>query len=158
MNTLDRYKKFRLETEEKYKNILSIKCPYFNNKEIIFTSEGFNHLIYSDGRERKKDLQILKFNLFNLAPDIISRSGTLQEYRKQFCKYGKRKANGFFNTKEMEFWGFVAIVKSRNEYIKVKVVLRRVGNGNIIFWSVMPSSNLKIKDTYQLASKDIINE
>ena len=27
--------------------------------------------------------------------------------------------------------------------IKIRVILRRVGDGNVIFWSVMPDSNLK---------------
>lgn len=154
MGILSRHKKCKEEADIFYKNIGQITCPFFNTS-IQFTSEGFNHLMYSDGREREKSLQLLKFDLLRLVPDIIKKSGTLQEYRKQFCKYGKRKADGFYDTKEMEFWGFVAIVKSHEEYIKIKVILRRVGNGNIIFWSVMPDGNLKVKDTFHLATGDL---
>jgi hypothetical protein len=40
-----------------------------------------------------------------------------------------------------EYWGFVAI--TGKSLIKVRVILRRIGDGNITFWSVMPDSNLK---------------
>lgn len=154
MGILSRYKKERAEADEYYKKVGEILCPFFG-KMIVFTAEGFNHLIYSDGRERDKSNQLLKFDLLRIAPEIIGKSGTLQEYRKQLCKYGKRKTNGFFDTKEMEFWGFVAIVKSHDEYIKIKIILRRVGDGNITFWSVMPDGNIKVKDTYHLATGDL---
>jgi len=38
--------------------------------------------------------------------------------------------------KEVEYWGFVAVIGARPD--KVRVILRRVGTGNISFWSVMP--------------------
>ena len=41
--------------------------------------------------------------------------------------------------KSVEFWGLVAIIGR----FKIRVVLRRVGDGNIIFWSVMPYSKIK---------------
>lgn len=43
--------------------------------------------------------------------------------------------------KEVEYWGFVAIIGEKK--IKVRTVLRRVGNGNITFWSVMLYSKRK---------------
>ncbi|MBI3589087.1 MAG: hypothetical protein HY093_01580 [Candidatus Liptonbacteria bacterium] len=43
--------------------------------------------------------------------------------------------------KMIEWWGFVAIFVKQE--IKVRVVLRKVGDGNIHFWSVMPYSRLK---------------
>lgn len=36
---------------------------------------------------------------------------------------------------ETEYWGLVAIFKD----VKLKVILRKVGNGGIHFWSVMPA-------------------
>lgn len=35
----------------------------------------------------------------------------------------------------------IAIIGKRE--LKVRVILRRVGDGNIIFWSVMPYSKIK---------------
>lgn len=154
MGTLSRYKKEKVEADALYKTIGQILCPYFGT-EVLFNGEGFNHLIYSDGRERDKRVQLRKFDLLKTVPEILKKAGTVQEYRKQLCKYGKRKADGFFETKEMEFWGFIAIVKHHDEYMKIKIIIRRVGDGNLTFWSVMPDGNLKARDTYHLATGDL---
>jgi len=47
--------------------------------------------------------------------------------------------------KEVEYWGLRAIVGQKK--LRIRVILRRVGNGNITFWSVM--SDVKIKDGRQ---------
>ena len=66
---------------------------------------------------------------------------------------GKKSArDGAVALKHVEYWAFVAIVGER--LIKIRVILRRVGDGNVIFWSVMPDS--RIRDGKQrLFSKDI---
>jgi len=43
--------------------------------------------------------------------------------------------------KNVEYWGLIAIVGQRG--LKVRTVLRRVGDGNITFWSVMFYSKIK---------------
>jgi predicted RNase H-related nuclease YkuK (DUF458 family) len=43
--------------------------------------------------------------------------------------------------KHVEYWGLIAIIGSKQR--KVRAVLRRVGDGNITFWSVMPYSRIK---------------
>jgi hypothetical protein len=43
--------------------------------------------------------------------------------------------------KLVEWWGFIAIFIEQD--IKVRVIVRRVGNGNYHFWSVMPYSKLR---------------
>ena len=108
---------------------------------MIFNADGFHHLQFSARRERNKKEQILKFNLFPLAIKVIKNAGTLQEYRKGFIPIGKKSKDGFARTKEVQFWGFVAIVG--DPQIKIRVILRRIGDGNIIFWSVMPYNKLQ---------------
>jgi hypothetical protein len=49
--------------------------------------------------------------------------------------------NFLLAVKEIEYWGLIAIVGSKS--IKIKTILRRVGDGNITFWSVMPYSKIK---------------
>ena len=84
----------------------------------------------------------MKFSLLPLAFEIIKKSGTIQEYRKLLTPIGeKSKKEGSIPVKEIEYWGLVAIVGSKS--IKVKTILRRVGDGNITFWSVMPFSKIK---------------
>ena len=114
--------------------------PFFKSN-ITFSSDGFHHLQFSARRERNKSEQILKFRLLPLAIGIIRNSGTLQEYRKNLLGIGKKGKDGLRKTKEVEYFGFIAIVGK--EKIKIRVVLRRVGDGNITFWSVMPYSKLK---------------
>ena len=113
----------------------SIHNPYLKS-DVIFNSDGFHHLQFSARRERDKKEQLLKFSLFPLAIGVIRNSGTLQEYRKGLIVAGKQAKDGFTKMKHVEYWGFVAIVGENQ--IKIRVILRKVGDGNVTFWSVMP--------------------
>jgi len=157
MGILSRHKKEKLRIETFYKSIGEIYCPYFDDGKgkIIFNSDGFNHLQFSGGSEREKQNQLLKFRLLSVVPDIIRKSGTVQEYRKMMGKVGRKKADGYQNMKEIQYWGLIAIVFFKEENKKIKVILRKVGDGNVIFWSVMYDSRNRSKDTYYLASGDI---
>ncbi|MFA5936305.1 MAG: hypothetical protein WC822_00295 [Candidatus Paceibacterota bacterium] len=133
--------KIKEKVEKLYLDKKEIYCPYFQ-KRIILNSDGFHHLQFSSRRERNKNEQFLKFRLTPLALKIIEKSGTIQEYRKILMPVGKKsKKDGFVKMKEVEFWGLVAIMGEKSK--KIKTILRRVGDGNIIFWSVMPYSKIK---------------
>ena len=132
------------ERKEKARAIYNAQHNIYNpylKSEVIFNSDGFHHLQFSARRERNKKEQLLKFSLLPLAIAVIKNSGTLQEYRKELVASGKKGKDGFTRMKEAEYWGFVAILSESK--IKIRVVLRRIGDGNIIFWSVMPYSKLK---------------
>jgi len=58
--------------------------------------------------------------------------------------------------KMIEWWGFVAIFIKQE--IKVRVVLRKVGEGNIHFWSVMPYSHLKKGKRQKLFTEGLEDE
>lgn len=135
------YKKQKLKAEEFYNKKKAIFCPYFN-KEVILNSDGFNHLVFKPNRRpRNPKEQVLKFSLLPLAFAIIKKSGTIQEFRKLWVPVTKKsKHDGLRKTKEIHYWGLIAIVGE--EKIKIRTILRSVGNGPIIFWSVMPFSNL----------------
>ena len=136
--------KYFNERKEKARSVYdaqrSVYNPYLQN-EIVFNSDGFHHLQFSARRERDKKEQLLKFRLLPLAIGVIKNSGTLQEYRKSFLTVTKKAKDGFARTKDVEYWGFVAIVGESK--IKIRAILRRLGDGNITFWSVMPDSKLK---------------
>ena len=111
-------------------------CPYFGYK-IALTSDGFNHLQHKPNRQpRDVTAQIRKLTLLKRALEVIQKTGTLQEYREQIEKVGKKGKSGFFKTKKVRYWGFHAI--SENKQRKIKVIVRQVGDGKIMFWSVMP--------------------
>jgi len=128
------------KASEIYNKQRTIHNPYFNS-DVILNSDGFHHLQFSARRERNKKEQLLKFSLLPLAIEVIKNAGTIQEYRKALITVGKKAKDGFARAKEAEYWGFVAIVGESK--IKIRVILRRIGDGNIIFWSVMSDSKLK---------------
>ena len=113
-----------------------INCPYFGYK-ISLTSDGFNHLQHKPNRApRDVKVQIMKLSLLKKALEIIPKAGTLQEYRDVVEKIGKKGKDGFFKTKRVQYWGFHAILENKQR--KIKVILKQVGDGKVIFWSVMP--------------------
>jgi len=132
------------ERKEKAKAIYSaqktIRNPYFQT-EIILNSDGFHHLQFSARRERNKHEQLLKFSLLPLGLEIIKKSGTIQEYRRLLTPIGKPSARNGSIPMKVEYWGLVAIVGEKK--IKMKTILRRIGDGNITFWSVMLYSKIK---------------
>ena len=131
-----------------------IYCPYFQTR-VVLNSDAFHHLQFSARREREKKSQLLKFSLLPLALDIVRKSGTIQEYRKILTPIGKPSSrDGSITMKEVEYWGLVAIVREKN--VKVRVVLRRVGTGNVTFWSVMP--DVKFKNRKQKLASDGIED
>lgn len=138
---LEYFRKKKEKAKLIYDRQREVVNPYLNSK-VVFNSDGFHHLQFSDRREREKEEQLLKFNLLPPAIDVVKKSGTLQEYRREPVKIGKpSKRDGLFLTKIAEYFGFVAIVGETK--IKIRVIVRRIGDGNFTFWSVMPDSKLK---------------
>ncbi len=129
------------EAKRLYEQQETIWCPYFG-AHVTLNADGFNHLQYKGNRQpRIVAEQLLKLRLLKKALFIVPKAGTLQEYRRSRETVGKRGKNGFWKTKEVEYWGFHAIV-GKEKQIKIVVVLRRVGDGKIIFWSVLPYRKL----------------
>ena len=117
-----------------------IYCPYFGQK-VVLNSEGFHHLQFSAGRERPKQEQLTKFRLLSSALQVIRKSGTLQEYRVLLEPVGKKKQDGSTPMKEVQYCAFIAIVGEKQK--KIRVIVRKIGNGNIAFHSVMYHSKRK---------------
>ena len=55
--------------------------------------------------------------------------------------------------KEVEYWGLVAIIGPRPD--KIRVILRRVGTGNVIFWSVMGGAKILPDERQRLAPENL---
>jgi len=156
MEDIEYFKNRKEKAREIYDSQRDIYCPYFQIP-ISLTSDGFHHLQFSARRERDKREQLLKFSLLPLALKVIKKSGTIQEYRKTMGPVGKKsKRDGSILMKEIQYWGLIAIVGEKK--IKIRVVLRQIGDGNIIFWSVMPYSKLKRNQNQKLYTRDIEDE
>ena len=153
----EKYIELKNRAKEIFTKNPTIHCPYFG-QEITLNSDGFHHLQFSDRHERNKKEQILKFSLLPLAIKIIRKTATLQEYRKGVLQVGQKShRDGLTLLKQVEYWGFVAIVGEKKQ-LKIRVVLRRIGDGKIIFWSVMPAMKLsqdEFEMRHNLAKKGI---
>ena len=158
MGLLSRHKREKHKAETFYKTIDKVICPYFGT-DIIFNADGFHHLQFSAERERSKQEQLLKFSLLPAVSHILKNAGTVQEYRRTMEPIGqKRFSDGAKEMKEIEYWGIVAITRGERP-IRIKIILRRACNGNIIFWSVMPTVKLKDGNSYlYLATPNIAEE
>jgi hypothetical protein len=111
---------------EKYKKLEPVFCPYFG-QEVLFTKKGFKHLIWkAEGRRNRKTIQN-RFRILEVVPEIISKSGTLQEYENE----------------GLEFFAFIAIVQKK----KYKVIVIRIEDGTLRFFSVIPNWKTGKRDT-----------
>jgi hypothetical protein len=116
------YHKIKDQGYLNYKTIGQRLCPYLKQK-VTFNSKGFWHIIYS-GRNKKRDLktQQLRFRLLPLAVKIVSLTTTLQEFE-------------LLKKQRITYYGFIAIVDGW----KIKVIVKKVGNGKPYFYSVIPN-------------------
>ena len=137
MEDLSNYEKLKENAINFYHNVGKINSPALE-ENVYFTAEGFNHIVFTNSRsERERSSQILRFKLFPLAVKLVKISTTYQEFEetiKEFMfKSYKKRVN---KTRSVKYWGIIAIIDGR----KIKVILRKIGeNGNIHFWSVVPS-------------------
>ncbi|MFH1178601.1 MAG: hypothetical protein V1711_02685 [bacterium] len=139
---LEYFNKIKEETRVLFNSQREIFSPYFQ-QNVILNSDGFHHLQFSAERERDKKEQFFKFRLVPLALKIIKKAGTIQEYRKGLTAVGPRYSrDGMIKMKNAEYFGLVAIADEQKK-ILVKVILRRIGDGNIIFWSVMLGTKMQ---------------
>ena len=141
------------EARQVYQKQSTIYCPYFD-ANVTLNSDGFNHLQFKGNRQPRNVLeQILKLRLLKKGLAIIKSSGTLQEHRIRYEKMGKPARDGFAQTKSVEYWGFEAIVGTTKK-IKMRAVCRRVGDGKITFWSVLPHRKLNHQKLYSEGIED----
>lgn len=135
----DEYAKIRDNAVNIYKRQNKIFCPYFD-ENIVLGAEGFNHLIYKNKSERSKDEQIMRFKLLKKAIELISLTNTDQDFFESIMKIKKKRYKKVIEVSEnICYYGFIGIIDN----FRIKVVIRKVGNGNKHFWSVIPAWNTR---------------
>lgn len=131
------FEKYRKLAEDFYNSIEKVYCPALK-AEVIFNAKGFHHLRYNNpGSERDKKIQLRKFKLLKTAIELIRKTTTLQFYRTWIEKTGKQRRDGFSKTSKVQYFGFTDII-GENKNIRVRTIVRIVGDGVYHFWSVMP--------------------
>ena len=78
----------------------------------------------------------MRFKLFPKAVKVLRKTTTIQEidsYKSKFAvkKHGVRKQKILL----VRYYAFIAIIDGW----KIKVIVKRIGNGKPIFWSVIPN-------------------
>jgi hypothetical protein len=126
----------------------TIPCPFFG-QEVTLNAEGFYHLTHKPNRQpRNVNEQKLKLRLLKKALRVIRVAGTLQEYRKSMEPSGEPDAKGFRRMKQIEHWAFHHIVGEKKQFL-IRVIVRRIGDGKLHFWSVMPHGRIDKQKLYQ---------
>ncbi|MCF7835916.1 MAG: hypothetical protein K9M15_02225 [Candidatus Marinimicrobia bacterium] len=131
----EKIKKYKRETEDYYKSIKEIYCPYFGDK-ITFNAKGLEHLKFKrKNHARSVDDQLIRLKLFNLAPEVLSLSKTLQGVSsRRVFESVRTNSRSEYKMVDAEYFEFVAILKN----IRVKVVVKQIGNSPKYFWSIIP--------------------
>lgn len=137
--------------KEKYEKAKNEAYKFFeDNKKIksaclgyvTLNSDGFMHLIRkNDKHKRDWKNQLKRFELLKYVKPVLEEMKFYQEYQKikQPVKV-KRNKTTLLEFKEVEYWSFIAVI---NDKIRIKIILKKVGNGNLIFWSIVPGWKLQ---------------
>ncbi len=137
MNTFTQEEFDRIKTkgEEIYKSIGEVYCPYFKEK-IAFNSKGLEHIKFKQRENpRLEQDQYMRYKLINLAPEILTKSNTIQGIQET-RKFERIRVNKRTDTllKNVSYYEFIAVIK-RN---RVRIILKQIDGGNKFFWSLIP--------------------
>lgn len=84
---------------------------------------------------------MVRFELLKKIPEILRGMKFYQEYQsiKKLIEVKKNKQT-FLEYKEIQYWAFIAIM---NNTTRVKIIIRQIGQGNKILWSIIPAWRIK---------------
>jgi hypothetical protein len=135
MDNVEKLNEIKEKAEEFYKSIGEIYNPYLKRK-ISFNAKGLGHIKFKEWQKaRLASEQYLRLKFLKVAPEIVSVSHTLQEYKETKC-FERQKINSRweFRMVDVKYYGFVAIIKK----LRVKIIIKEIIGGNPYFWSVIP--------------------
>lgn len=141
IKNMDNIKRTRIEhcrilaisTKINYDAIDVIYCPILK-ENVVFNARGFHHLCYeSDGTPRDANEKIYKMTLFPLAIPVIKNAIGMAEERSVEVRVSRKKNT---KLKKGKTYALVALVGRKNP-VKIRVILLRIGNGNLMFRSIM---------------------
>jgi hypothetical protein len=110
--------KFKME----YKKIGYIECPAFGNEKVYFNHYGLQHIQFKGRTPRSTEQTINRFNLTFKYYKILKNIKRVESEEKSI------EANS-----TVYFW----TIKSRVGFINIRIILRRLNNGTLHFFSIM---------------------
>jgi hypothetical protein len=115
-------KKYIEIQKEKYYKIVAIKCMCLSNELVFFNNYGLNHILRKNNKDRSFKDQSRRFRLMKHCKVILQNKDVEVEYRVSNKK-----------SSTAHFWGITCVINKK----KIKVVIRRINNGQLIFLSIM---------------------
>jgi len=113
-----------IEQQKKlYKSLGSCLCNVLD-KEVSFTADGLNHILYYKRRPRNYNEKYYRAALIVHLVEVIENAKRVKRTVKS-------------DNPKVVTWALEHEVSTDNGNILVKVILRRIGGGNIHFFSVM---------------------
>lgn len=138
-------------TKEFYDKIGTLFCPCLN-ENVTFNAKGFHHLLYEPiGTPRDIKERIHKLILFPLAVPVIKNAKKIDEERTAILPSRKK----LIPPKKAKYTALVVMV-GKNRNVKVKVILLKIGNGKLIFWSIMRLTKGKNNNQKTPKFKDVL--
>lgn len=139
----------REETEQFYKSISEVWCPYLHCT-VRFTHGGWSHLFFKGNKHsRSTKEQCIRARLLKTAVSVLSMSHTVQgiEVKRIFVtkRVNGRKEKVVADT---IYYEFIAVM---NDW-RTKVIVSKIENGTPIFWSVIPAWRTRDKNTVGVSS------
>ena len=116
------HRKYLEKQKVLYNKIGAIPCPALDGELVHFNSHGFKHLIRKNGFMRPESEIRRRFSIIGLGVKIVFGTYSISEYRETKVA-----------TKITRFW----LLKEKFGKTTIKVVLRKIEEGNIHFFSIM---------------------
>lgn len=115
-------KDFEQQQKELYKSLTPCLCNAIG-EVVHFNAEGLRHLLYKQNRPRSKKERLYRLSLI---PHI-----------KYAILHATKATQKTHSNPDCELWALEWVDTKTTPQITVKVVLRRLGNGNVHFLSIM---------------------
>jgi hypothetical protein len=140
----------RQSAEETYNAVGYITSPALGGVKVHFTSDGFHHLLNTKNRyPRPQEEWVTKLTYLPHAIELLTIATTYQEYdtRQENVRIKKKKKRVMAQT-VVQYWGIIGIIQKK----KVRVVIRKAGNGQYQFCSVMPCWEVRRHEGHKVGS------
>ena len=132
---IENFDEVRIKGEEFYKTLEPVPCPYFKEK-VYFNSQGLEHLKFKqrNGARNRQD-QYMRFKMLRFVQEVLCLSHTVQGiFHTKHLERVRINSRTDTILKEVSYYEFVAVIES----FRVKIIVKQVGTGQLLFWSVIP--------------------
>lgn len=111
-----------------YRTLKPCFCPALQ-VTVYFNSDGLNHLLYDKHRPRNHSQKHYRVALIDHVVEVITKSAraTQESFASPPC--------------QLFILDWVEIEDVKKQKHKIKIILRKKGNGNVHFWSIMQKNN-----------------